>query len=83
MRYCCVRPTRDLALRVRSSGGLHYPRRPELVRYHLDELLRERIYSLALGYNTDDEVDHLARDPAMRGGASLRVHFDENAGPIG
>ena len=47
-------------------GGLHDPRRPELVRYHLDELLRERIYSLALGYNTDDEVDYLAHDPAMR-----------------
>ena len=37
----------------------------ELVRYHLDELLRERVFSRALGYNADDEVDLLAHDPAM------------------
>lgn len=48
------------------AGVLHDPRRRELIRYHLDELLRERVYSLALGYNADDEVDLLAHDPAMR-----------------
>jgi len=48
------------------TRGLHDPRRQELIRYHLDELLRERIYTLALGYNADDEVDFLAHDPAMR-----------------
>lgn len=45
---------------------LHDPRRQDLIRYHLDELLRERIFSRALGYNADDEVDLLAHDPAMR-----------------
>ncbi len=48
------------------AGRLQDPRRQEMVRYHLDELLRERIYSLALGYRADDEVDYLAHDPAMR-----------------
>ncbi len=47
-------------------SGLHDPRRQDLIRYHLDELLRERIFSRSLGYNADDEVDLLAHDPAMR-----------------
>jgi len=48
------------------AGSLHDPRRQNLIRYHLDELLRERIYALALGYSADDEVDFLAHDPAVR-----------------
>jgi hypothetical protein len=42
------------------------PRQPELIRYPMPELLRERIYSLALGYEAQDDVDRLAHDPAMR-----------------
>ncbi len=45
---------------------LRDPRRQDRIRYHLDELLRERIYSQALGYNVQDEVDLLAHDPALR-----------------
>lgn len=48
------------------ASRLFDPRQRDLIRYHLDELLRERIYSRALGYNADDEVDLLAHDPAMR-----------------
>lgn len=47
-------------------GRLSDPRRQALIRYHLDELLRERIFSRALGYNADDEVDLMAHDPAVR-----------------
>ena len=47
-------------------ADLHDPRRPECVRYHLDELLRERIFARALGYKPADEVDRLAHGPAMR-----------------
>lgn len=42
------------------------PRDQALVRYHCDELLRERIFIRALGFNADDEADNLAHDPAMR-----------------
>ena len=35
-------------------------------RYQLVELLRERLYALAQGYNAQDDVDELAHDPAMR-----------------
>ena len=42
------------------------PRRQDLIRYGLVELLRERIYALALGYSAQDDADLLAHDPAMK-----------------
>jgi hypothetical protein len=48
------------------ASRLYDPRREDLIRYHLDELLRERIFARALGYRADDEADLLAHDPAMR-----------------
>jgi hypothetical protein len=42
------------------------PRRPDRVRYTAVELLRERIYALALGDAHQDDLDRLAHDPAMR-----------------
>ena len=42
------------------------PRRQDLVRYQLVELLRERLYALAMGYSAQDDADRLAHDPAMK-----------------
>jgi hypothetical protein len=42
------------------------PRNQNLIRYRISELLRERIYGLALGYRAQDDLDRLAHDPAMR-----------------
>jgi hypothetical protein len=42
------------------------PRRQDLVRYQLVELLRERLYALAQGYSAQDDADRLAHDPAMK-----------------
>jgi len=42
------------------------PRRPDRIRYRILELLRECVYGQALGYGTDDELDRLAHDPALR-----------------
>jgi Transposase DDE domain group 1 len=42
------------------------PRQPHLIRYAVSELLRERIYGLALGYRAQDDLDRLAHDPALR-----------------
>ena len=42
------------------------PRRQDLIRYQLVELLRERVYALALGYSAQDDADRLAHDPAMK-----------------
>ena len=41
-------------------------RRPDRIRYAMVELLRERLYALAQGYDAQDDVDELAHDPAMR-----------------
>ena len=37
-----------------------------MLRYQLVELLRERVYALAMGYSAQDDVDRLAHDPAMK-----------------
>ena len=36
------------------------------IRYQLGDLLRERLYAMAMGYSTQDDVDRLAHDPAFR-----------------
>ena len=48
------------------AASLYDPRRQEKIRYQLVELLRERIYALAMGYPTQDDLDILAHDPAMK-----------------
>lgn len=48
------------------AGRLDDPRRQDLIRYQLVELLRERVYALALGYSAQDDADRLAHDPAMK-----------------
>ena len=42
------------------------PRDAKKIRYTATELLRERIYALALGSKNQDDLDRLAHDPAMR-----------------
>jgi hypothetical protein len=42
------------------------PRDPDCIRYNVCELLRERLYAMALGYQAQDDLDRLAHDPAMR-----------------
>ena len=41
-------------------------RKPEAIRYQLGDLLRERVYAMAMGYSAQDDVDRLAHDPAFR-----------------
>ena len=42
------------------------PRRQDRVRYQGVELLRERLYAMALGESDQDDLDRLAHDPAMK-----------------
>ena len=42
------------------------PRHPDKIRYTANELIRERIYAMALGDEDQDDLDRLAHDPAMR-----------------
>lgn len=55
-----------LGLTESLANQLHDPRRQDLIRYQLVELLRERIYALAQGYSAQDDADRLAHDPAMK-----------------
>src|SRR5207253_7291072 len=55
-----------LGLTESLADRLHDPRRPDLIRYQLIELLRERLYALAQGYSAQDDADRLAHDPAMK-----------------
>jgi hypothetical protein len=48
------------------AAGLRDPRNPEKIRYTQAELLRERIYALALGYGAEDDLDLLAHDPVLK-----------------
>jgi hypothetical protein len=48
------------------ASRLSDPRQQALIRYQMPELLRERVFALALGYEAQDDVDRLAHDPAMR-----------------
>ncbi len=42
------------------------PRRPDRIRYRIDELIRERVFAMAIGCSAQDDVDRLAHDPAFR-----------------
>jgi len=48
------------------AASMYDPRQQEKIRYKLVELLKERLFALALGYNTQDDLDILAHDPAMK-----------------
>src|SRR5215469_18366542 len=48
------------------SSKLQDDRNPTQIRYSLAELLRERIYAIALGYSRQDDLDFLAHDPAFK-----------------
>lgn len=58
----------DHRLGITESLACHLvdPRRNDRIRYQLVELLRERVYALALGYSTQDDADRMAHDPAMK-----------------
>lgn len=48
------------------AAKLYDRRKPEKIRYQMVELLRERLYALAQGYDAQDDLDELAHDPALR-----------------
>lgn len=55
-----------LGLTESLAEGIWDPRDPTKVRYKVVELLRERLYALALGYSAADDLDVLAHDPALK-----------------
>lgn len=55
-----------LGLTESLADALFDPRDERRIRYKLVELLRERVYALATGYEAQDDLDRLAHDPALR-----------------
>lgn len=55
-----------LGLSESLAARMHDPRQQEQIRYTLLELLRQRLYALALGYSAQDDLDRLAHDPALK-----------------
>ena len=56
----------QLGLSESLASRIQDPRDSAKTRYKVVELLRERIYALALGYSAADDLDVLAHDPAMK-----------------
>lgn len=48
------------------AKNIRDPRRPDRIRYRIDELIRERVFAMAIGCSAQDDVDRLAHDPAFR-----------------
>ena len=48
------------------AENIHDPRRADRIRYSIDELIRERVFAMAVGCSAQDDVDRLAHDPAFR-----------------
>jgi hypothetical protein len=55
-----------LGLTESVADQLQDPRNPEKIRYTAAELIRERLYAMAMGSENQDDLDRLAHDPAMR-----------------
>ena len=55
-----------LGLTASLADQMRDPRDPDKTRYTLTELLRQRVYALAQGCPTQDDLDRLAHDPAMK-----------------
>jgi len=74
-RCCCASRSQD---RFAVSGGVLFHRRrsPLLVEHQLCEMLSQRIYGLALGYEDLNDHEQLRRDPLMAcwpGAASWKI----------
>ena len=55
-----------LGLLASIAENITDPRREDRIRYTITELLRERVYAMAIGYEAQDDLDRLAHDPAFR-----------------
>ncbi len=49
-----------------AAGSMRDPRKQERIRYTLAELIRERVFSMAIGCHAQDDLDRLAHDPTFR-----------------
>lgn len=48
------------------AGILHDPRRPDRIRHDNRSMLQQRLYSIALGYEDNNDAAFLRKDPAVK-----------------
>lgn len=48
------------------ARNVHDPRRADRIRYSIEELIRERVFAMAIGCSAQDDLDRLAHDSALR-----------------
>jgi len=54
------------------AAEIEDPRNPDAITHPMVELLRARLFALALGYTDQDDLDFLRNDPMLRLGVSVR-----------
>jgi hypothetical protein len=57
---------RSLRLSERVAACIHDPRRPERVQHPLLDLVRQRVYQIAAGYEDANDATALRSDPALK-----------------
>lgn len=57
---------RRIGLTERLVSAIGDPRRTSHIRHYLHEMLRQRSYQIACGYEDGDDCDHLKSDPAFK-----------------
>ncbi len=57
---------RKLGLTEALAAAVHDRRQQSKVRHPVEELVRQRIYAIALGYSDCNDFDHLRKDPVLR-----------------
>jgi hypothetical protein len=65
-----------LGLTARVAACLSDPRLPERIRHSLRDLIRQRVYQIAAGYEDANDATTLRRDPALKVAVGRCPHSD-------
>ena len=57
---------RRLSIAARPARPVPERREPTRVTHALADMIRARIFAIAMGYKDVDDLDHLRRDPAFK-----------------
>lgn len=66
----------QIGLTKRVAAAIHDPRVPERIRHSLLDLIRQRVYQIASGYEDANDATALRRDPALKVAVGRTPHSD-------
>src|SRR6266478_5780001 len=69
---------RQVRLTERVAACIHDPRLPERVAHPLLDLVRQRVYQIAAGYEDCNDANRLRADPALKIAVGRRPQSDPN-----